>query len=212
MTTNQSNPPAGDDSQTGGEGDGQNGGGGDGSGAGGKSKDHVSYDTHRRLLDEKKRVQAELEQLRQEKQSREQKELEAKGEYQKLLEQERAARAELEAKLKASEEETRDRRKLASVLTAAGGTIDPKFYGLIDYSEVIIDPATGEVDKMSVAKAVDKLKATYPEIIKKAGGPGLPNDTPGAGKGQPGTILYSAWTKLPSKEQKKWNRDQIKDD
>lgn len=185
---------------------------GGGDEGGGKKDPAVSYDTHRRVLDEKKRIQAELEQFRKEKSEREQKELEAKGEYQKMLENERAERAKAEAKLKQVEEQETGRRKLGAILSAVGGKIDSKFFGLVPIEDVAVDPDSGEIDAMSVTKAVEKLKATYPEIIKGTGGPKLPGQQPGSKSGQPEKIARSAWLRLSSAEMKKWKASQIVDD
>jgi len=208
MTDPAKNPPVGDPSNAGGE------GGEGGEGGSGDKTETVAYDTHRKLLSEKKTLQAKHDELLREKQEREAKELEAKGEYQKLLEQERKAREDLEVKLKATSEQEKERRKLAAVLGAAGGTIEAKWYDLVANSvlnDVLVDPDSGEVDKMSVTKAVEKLKASYPEIIKGKAGPGLPNAHPGAGGQTPGMILRSEWMKLPSKEMLKWKPSQIAD-
>jgi hypothetical protein len=205
MTDQANTPPVGETPSP--EGDGGQKGGEEG------GKRTVSYDTHRQLLDEKKKVQAELDRLLEEKKSREQKELEEKGEYKKLLEQERQAREAAEGKLKTFDEQEKGRRKMAAILSAAGGTIEDKWFDLVANTAldlVAIDPDTGAVDKMSVTKAVEKLKTSYPEIIKGTGGPGLPNKHPGAAGGTPGTILRSEWEKLPtSAEMKKWKPSQI---
>lgn len=207
MTETNSETPSPEGNPPGG---GAAGGGSEGSGAGGDK--NVSYDTHRRVLDEKKRIQAENEQFRKEKSEREQKELEAKGEYQKMLENERAERAKVEGELKLVREQETGRRKLGAVLSAVGGKIDAKFFGLVPIEDVAVDPDTGEIDAMSVTKAVEKLKATYPEIIKGVGGPKLPGSQPGANSTHPDKITLSAYKKLSYAEMKKWKPSQIVDD
>lgn len=209
MSENHSsqNPPVGDTPSPEGDGGSQ---GGEGSGP----KKTVEYDTHRRLLDEKKKVQAELDQLRAEKNARESKELESKGEYQKLLELERKAREEAEGKLKTFDQQEKGRRKMAAILGSAGGTIDEKWYQFVAdavLDDVAIDPDSGKIDQMSVTKAVEKLRTSYPEIIKGKGGPGLPNNAPGAGSAAANKILRSEWLKLSSKEMDKYKPDQIVD-
>ncbi len=213
MTDQPKTPPVGEPDGTGGA-----GGEGEGSGGGGSPKQTVSYDTHRKLLDEKKRLQTERDALTAEKADRERKDAEAKGDYQKLLDQERAALADerkkregTEAKLASYEEQEKGRRKLAAILTNVGATVDSKYYGLLPIDDVLVDPTTGEIDQNSVTRAVEKTKKQFPEILKGVGGPGMPKNQPGANGGTPGTIRYSDWKNLPSVEMDKWKREQIVD-
>jgi len=115
------------------------------------------------------------------------------------------------AKQKLSEYEQREvtRKKLASILDAVDGDIDSKFYGLIDYNAVVINPETGDVEQMSVTKAVEGIKKNFPEIIRRRNAPNLPSQAPGSGV--PGTISRSEWNKLSSKEMLKWDLKQIID-
>lgn len=174
----------------------------------------VPYDSHRKLLDEKKRIQAELEAFKVEKKTREDKEAEEKGEYKKLLEQERKAREDAEGKLKNIDEQVKNARKMSAILGSAGGTIDEKWHDLVMNTAldmVAIDPDTGKVDQLSVTKAVEKLKASYPEIIKGKGGPRVPGDAPGASGPGAGKITRSEWLKLNSTQMMKYKADQIVD-
>lgn len=220
MTTQPKNPPAGDPPGAGGQGG--DPGSDDGTGADDpppgdddESTRQVSYSTHRKLLDEKKRVAAELAEIKRKDAERQAREAEEKGEFKKLLEAERARALELETKLKSAEEQETGRRKLASIINAVDGTIEPKWYGVLQehgyLEEVIVDPDTGKVDPHSVARAVKKLRTEFPEIIKAKGKPTLPNDEPGGG-GETSKIKRSAWMKLSSAEMKKYKPDQILED
>jgi len=181
--------------------------GGDGAGSG---NDTVSYDTHRRLLAEKKRMQQERDKLAQElaekrkaEEAAERERLEKQGEYKKLLENERKAREELESKLNQHTQTQRQAKKLGAVLDALGGAVPKKFWGLIDTETVAIDPDTGDIDAMSVQKTVEAIRAEYPEIIRKGGnGSSLPADAP-AGNGSAGTLTPETWKNLSLADQKK---------
>jgi len=170
-------------------------------------KENVSYDTHRKLLDEKKKVQEERDRLRLEKDAREKKEMEARGEYQKMLEIERKAREELESKLQARDEREASARKLSAVLKSLDSEVDEKYWALLNHDQVAIDPETGEIDRNSVAFLVETVKKTFPEILKRRGGPGFPSDAPKGNMG--GKITESEWKKLPLQEMTKYKPDQI---
>lgn len=165
----------------------------------------VSIESHRKLLAEKKALQAKLQKIESERQAKEREELEKQGEFKKLLELERQRAQKLETKLSAQEEQDRSRRKLAAVLKNVGGTIHQKYYDLIPYDSVVIDPDTGEVDSLSVTKVVESLRSSYPEIISK-GSAKMPQHAP---RGGAKTISHAEWSKLPSKEMDKWDRSQI---
>jgi Skp family chaperone for outer membrane proteins len=173
-----------------------------------KRKDgKVSLASHRKLLAEKKALQAKLAKIEADRHEAERTELERQGEFKKLLELERQRAQELEQKLTAREQEDQSRRKLAAVLKNVGGVIHSKYYDLIPYDSVVIDPDTGDVDSLSVTKVVESLRASYPEIISK-GSAKMPQHAP---KGGAKTISYAEWSKLPSKEMDKWDKSQIVD-
>ena len=133
--------------------------------------------------------------------------MEAKGEYQKMLELERKRAADLEAKLNAEEERRRGAIKLSAVLKALDAEVDEKYWGHLGIDSVAIDPATGEVDANSVAQAVETVKKGFPEILKRKNGPRFPIDAP---KGQMGDkINESDWKKLGPKEMKEYKHHQI---
>jgi hypothetical protein len=181
------------------------GGGGDESG---RSGEDVSYETHRRLLSQKKKLQEERDRLLADKEKRdaeavlaEKTRLEEQGEYKQLLDLERKKNEELAGQLNTFETTSKQAKKLDAVLTATNGKIPKKFWGLIDLGSVVVDPETGEVDAMSVTKTVENLRAEYPEIIRTGKGGSLPPNAP-QGSGQ-GTLTYDEWKKLPLDEMKK---------
>jgi hypothetical protein len=177
-------------------------------------KESVAYETHKRLLDEKKRAQAELEVLRQREKEREEADAKKRGDYETLLqlkdaelakakeeaESERQTRAGLEDAVKSAQ-------KKVAVLDALGGQIDPKWHKFIDVDQVIINPETGKVDPLSVAKYADELRRDWPEMLKKTSV--LPANAPQGGPAA--FIKYEDWKKLSAKDMKKWAYNQIID-
>jgi hypothetical protein len=170
-------------------------------------KSTIAYDTHRKLLDEKKKVQAQLDQLLREKTERDEAEARKRGDFEALLKaredelsKERAARQELSERITQG-------RKLNAVIDALGGNVDQKWLRLIDTDDVVVNPETGEVDQMTVARAAESLKKQWPEMLRKTAA--LPNAAP-AGNGG-GIISRAEWLKLSSKEMMKYKPDQITD-
>lgn len=168
----------------------------------------VSYETHRRLLDEKKKIQAKLVAFEAEKKASEEAELTRKGEIQKLLDMAKKEAEELRAKVKADEELRTQGKKLSSVVRALGSNVDEKWYGVIGQhiDDIMTNPDTGEIEQMSVTSVVDKLKKTWPEMLKKQAA-GMPNEAP-MGNGST-TISRDEWLKLTAKDMKKWRPEQV---
>lgn len=172
-----------------------------------QKKDFVSLETHRRLLDEKKRAQAQLEQLLAEKKARDEEEARKRGDFQKI---EEGLKSDLESerqKRKQLEEMFEHGRKLNAV-TEALGTIESKWLKLLDVSQVAVHPETGEVDMNSVAKVAEAFKKEFPEAMRKPAN--MPSAQPAGLSQGSGRILESEWKRLPTlKEMNKWRRDQI---
>ena len=170
-------------------------------------KSTIAYDTHRKLLDEKKKVQAQLDTLLREKTERDEAEARKRGDFEALLK----AREDELSKERAARQELSDRitqgRKLNAVIDALGGNVDQKWLRLIDTDDVVVNPETGEVDPMTVARAAESLKKQWPEMLRKTAA--LPNAAP-AGNGG-GMISRADWLKLSSKEMMKYKPDQITD-
>lgn len=173
-----------------------------------KPGDHVAYETHRKLLGEKKAAaerarvaEARTAELEAEDKARTEKKLQDDGEHKKMLEIREKELAEARAKIAASDAQMADSRKLDAFLNTLEGKVDRKFWNHIDLEKVIIDPTTNEVDEMSVTKAVEQFKAEYPEIINIPGkGSGLPPESPKGGSVTPSSV--DEWKKLPLKERK----------
>jgi hypothetical protein len=177
-------------------------------------KESVAYETHKRLLDEKKRVQSELEVLRQKDKEREEADAKKRGDYETLLQLKEAelAKAREEAEKErlnraGLEEAVKSAQKQVAVIDALGGQIDPKWHRFIDVDKVIINPETGKIDPLSVAKYAEELKRDWPEMLKKTSV--LPAGAPQGGSQS--FIKRDDWLKLSSKEMRKWKFDQILD-
>jgi predicted nuclease with TOPRIM domain len=177
-------------------------------------QDQVSYDTHRKLLGEKKKLQTEFEKLNSKlkevenaERERVEKELREKEDYKKLLELKDKELAEKAKVLQEIEEQKVNSMKLSSILKNLGGEVDNKYWIHFDLDKVVIDPATKAVDPLSVSKVVEEFKKTYPEIIKTPDKKAMPNNFPAGGSAD---ITYDEWLRLPAKEMKARLKDVIK--
>lgn len=181
-----------------------------------QQKDFVSLETHRRLLDEKKKmqdekkkIQAQLEQLLQVEKERQEADARKRGDYETLIKtrdeelaKERQRRIDLESHFIKGQ-------KLSAVIDALGGNVEQKWIRLIDADQVVLNPETGEIDPLSVAKVAESLKTEWPEMLKP--GKTFPQDAPKGLHGGNGRISRDEWLKLSSKDMLKWKADQIVD-
>ena len=150
-----------------------------------KAKDVVTYETHRKLLGEKKRVQDEyttlqrqLEEYQSEKTQREEKELKDKDEWKKLVDIREKENTELKTRLAQYEKNTVDARKLDAVLKTLNVDVKSQYWNLVDVDKIVIDPSNNEVDEMSVTKYVEEFRNIYPEILAVKGKAPQPTNHP----------------------------------
>ena len=158
----------------------------------------ISYDAHRKLLDEKKKVQGELSALQSEKKAREDAEAARRGDFESLLK----ARDEELAKERGERQQLQSRittgLKMNAVIESLGGQIDQKWFQLIDVSEVA-QSESGELDQMTVARVAEQLKKQWPEMVKSVNK--LPSNAPQGLTAAGSKIAESEWKKLKGKDQ-----------
>jgi len=212
MTTNESsNGSSGTNSEAGGDGEKNQNNENTGKG-------HVSYETYQKTLDEAKKAKEKLRAIEEQASKLAEEKMIAEGNWKGLLEARENRIKELEEEnnqTKSKYGELNERiagsQKLSKVLSKLGGDLDDKYFGLIDISEVKVNPETGEVDDMSAAKVAENFRTMYPETIKKKFNPNsMGENRSGTGNDQPTTIAYKDWSKLPYNEQRKWKYSQIK--
>lgn len=170
--------------------------------------DFVTLETHRKLLDEKKKAQAKLDELLAKEKEREEADAKKRGDYEAILkareeelQSERSKRLEIEGTLTQG-------RKLSAVIDALGGSVDPRWYKLIDISNVAINPDSGEVDALTVAKVAESLKREWPEMLRATSK--LPANAPQGLEGGSGRVTREAWLKMSYEDMRK-NRHNIID-
>ena len=173
-----------------------------------KLPETVRYETHRKLLGEKKDMQdklrakeQEVERLLNEQKERERKELEAQGNYKKLLEQREQELQKERDEKNAILTEFQNARKIRAVLKNISGVVPEKLVQMLPIDKVIIGD-DGKPDELSAKLAAQDFESEFSFAIQrdKLNG-GLPNDAP---KGGTTTLpTYEEWNLLPAKEQRK---------
>lgn len=169
--------------------------------------DFVSYDTHRKLLGEKKkereenlRLRKQLNDLLEEKSMREEAQLKENNDWKALAEKRYEELKSHEAKLKQIEQDRIDAKKLDSFLSALPCNLERKFWRLIDIDKILVNPDSGEVDEMTVTKQVEVWKKEYPETLGYSGsGAKLPNESPKPTD----SLSYDKWKNMSAAEMRK---------
>lgn len=173
-------------------------------------KDLVSYETHQKLLGEKKRTaeklsqtEKELEELRARERERENAELERNKNFEQLLKNRETELKEAQEKLSKVDSERVFARKIDAFLKTLGGDLPEHYWGLIPLEEIALDPTTKAVDEMTVAKAVEAYRKMFPETIKTPGQkPTMPSSAPA---GSPDSKMdYESWKSLKYNDPAKW--------
>lgn len=176
----------------------------------------VSHDTYTKLLDEKKKLQREVKELRSGTRAKDEELATKSGDLTKVLEiREKTIKelqdqiAERDTELGRHRKRTEVSEKMNSLLEAIDGEVPKKFWQLLPLDKVVFDPETGEVDQASVKQAARQFRDDYGDVIKKAGGIGnLPNNDP-SGRGNKGKITAAEYAKLPLSEMKKYGPNDI---
>lgn len=165
----------------------------------------VDYKSYQKLLSEKKRVQAELNELKSESERRKAEELASQQKFEELWKSSEQKNAELQEKVTAHETRWQDAIKLNAFHEALGDTrkIDSKYSGFIDTSKILVDPNTGKVDQVSAQREVERVVNDYPEIVKSTVTSHLPNTSPNSNA----SLTPEQWKKLPLAEMKKRRKE-----
>lgn len=166
----------------------------------------VSFETHRKLLAEKKRrdeqlenIQAELSDFKKREKEQRETELTQKEDYKKLLELREQELNETKQKYDGLSSTIQESVKFDAFLNALPGQLPKKFWKMTDTTSIVIDPNTGEPDPVSVKKVADQFHAEYGELIQQSGKARLPNQA-AASTAPP--INEDIWKSLSPKEKR----------
>jgi hypothetical protein len=176
-----------------------------------EKKDTVSYDTHRKLLDEKKRLQADRDELARKIKEQEdlkaqlqKEELEKQGNFQKLLDSERAEHGKTKEELDSIRSGLEEARKRNAVMKFIAGTIPPEAASAMLNVEGVALNADGSINDDTAKVVAQEFEKRHPYLVIKRQGSGMPNE---AANGGAKKLSYKEWCALPSSKemQKRYN-------
>lgn len=150
----------------------------DGSGGTGDegSKQTVAYETHQKLLRERKKDQELLRELQAKEKAREEEKLKEQGNFQTLLKQrEEELKKEREEKQRLVQERE-DGLRLNALLKHMSGTVERQYWALFDLDKVAIDPSSGKVDEATAQAAAKAFEAQYGKVVEKKSNAKLPQE------------------------------------
>jgi hypothetical protein len=161
--------------------------------------DKVAYDTYKRVLAEKKKMQERLELLEKASKEREETELKEKEKWKDYATIKEKEALEFKQKYDSEIKDKTDMIKMSSFLDAIDGSIPKEYWPLIDVEKIVVDPATNMPDPLSVQSAAKEFQTRYHRVIEKKNGAKTSQDAPNS----TGTLTYDEWKALPLAEMRK---------
>lgn len=179
------------------------------------SKKSVDYDTYSRAVDREKRwkqeakeAQDRLAALENERKRNEQEQLEQEGKWQQLAESRQAQIDELKGEVSLWQEkytgldgQIKDSKKAHAIASKLPGTLRQEYYHMLDLDSVVMNPETGEIDEASAVKAASVFQEKFPELVRPANTPSLPNGEPKIGSER--MVTPEEYRKAPLAEKRK---------
>lgn len=144
--------------------------------------------------------------------AQEEERLRKEGNFQILLEQREQKIKELEgtvseisSKLDSREEAILKAQKANALEEAMGGKLrNKKYYSLVDFDSIAVNPDTGDIDKDSLNQYAGEFIKSHKELVNFGSNGNLPNGTP---TGSNGMLTHEQWSKLPLDQRKKRMKD-----
>lgn len=136
----------------------------------------IRYSTHKKLLNQHKNLQSELEELRSFRKEIEEKEQLKKGEFEKILKNREERINELQTKLNTVQENITDGKKINAFMEKLPGKVKRNEYlSFVDLDDIAVDPETGKVDMSTVEVAAQRFANQFPDLIEMSTKKDMPN-------------------------------------
>ena len=152
-----------------------------------KSSDTVSYDTHRRLLAEKKKrdeefrsLKEQLEKLQHGIKEQETLKLKEKEDFRKLYEMAQKELEDTRGELQKTSQTITNAKKYDAFFKKLGTSLPDKYWGHIDLDAIALDDS-GRIDDLSLEAAANGFRKEYGDLLdlySKRTPPKLPQDAP----------------------------------
>jgi len=150
--------------------------------------DFVKYETHNRLLRQRKADQGKVRELEEElnrfrdvERKREQTEMEKRGQYDKILKEREERIGQLEKEREERERQAIQSTKLSAFVDLLPGKLrNNQYLAFVNVDEIAIDPDTKKVDEGSLKSAVDTFMKAHSVLVEPKNTPSLPNRSPQA--------------------------------
>ena len=171
----------------------------------------VSYESHQRLLRQRKADQVKLtrlDELEAQDKERVDDKLKASGNYEKMLSARDTEISDLKTKLTDRERTLTDGVKLQAFLDKLPGKVKRReFLKFVKIDDIALDPETNSIDTSSLEVVVNGFVKDYSDLIQPNNTATLPHDQANAGGG---SLAYDDWLKLPLKEKRARSSEVIK--
>jgi hypothetical protein len=156
-----------------------------------ENKDVVSYETHKKLLGQRKKdlerlgaMEAELESIRADKAREEEEKLTEQGKFKELLLKKEKELEEVKAREIARERDLLDAHKLnASREKLPGRIANPEYYSHVDLDSIKFDSETRQIDSESLNDTVNLFLKNHSVLLENTESKKLPDNAP-KGNGQ----------------------------
>jgi hypothetical protein len=151
-----------------------------------ETSDVVSYETHKKLLGQRKKdlerlgsMEAELESIRKEKAREEEEKLTEQGKYKELLAKKEAELDEVRTRELAREKDLMDAHKLNAFREKLPSRIiHPDYYSHVNLDSIKLDSETRTIDDSSLNDTVNLFLKNHSSLLEKSDSKELPNQAP----------------------------------
>lgn len=148
--------------------------------------DTIAYETHKKLLSQRKSDQEKMRGLEQQlndfvsaQRTSEENKLKEQGQYKELVDQ-REKEIESLRQENVNYKSSFDKAiKLSAFRDQLGGTVDnSSYYDFVNVDEIVLDAESGVIDMASVEQVVNQFKQTHSKLYTPRASKALPNDAP----------------------------------
>lgn len=170
-------------------------------------KDMVAYESYQKLLYEKNKLRDEHQKLLNEKKVIDEKNLKEKEDYKALFETRDSELKRIKEEHDSLKESLDNSKKISALNSHLKISLEPKYFSLIDFEKITIDPTTNRPDPDSVKKYADDFRKEH-TIFFTVPSQKMPHDGTPQNNGQ--GLAYEEWLKLSPKDQRKRSKEVIK--